>query len=184
MKYLVQQLQKYQQQPLVVDEQLDLSAAAKENFSDRLLDLKVIHATGEISYEKGDQIKVDLLLVGTAVLPSARSAKAVDYPFKVQMNELYVQDEASLKAFDQTEQVFLIEKNQLDLDAAILENIITNLPMTVYAADESAEQPLSGGGWQLISEEDYVEPESHTAQQENQSLGDFFPDNSDNNKDR
>ncbi|MDI4584096.1 DUF177 domain-containing protein [Oenococcus sp. UCMA 14587] len=181
MKYLVQQLRKYQKTPLLIDETIDLSAPARENFSDRLLDLKPLHVTGEISYGRNDQISVALKIKGIAVLPSARSFNPVQYSFEIPMNELYVQDQETLDTFAQTEQVFLIERNQLDLDAAILENIITELPIAVYTNEELKEKPVSGKGWKLIDEEDYVEPESQDRKETTQNLGDFFPDN---NEDR
>ncbi|MFT8917923.1 MAG: DUF177 domain-containing protein [Oenococcus sp.] len=184
MKFLVQQLQKYRQSPLVIDEQVDLSAPAKENFADRLLDLLPIHVTGEISYEKNDQIKLDLLLKGTAVLPSARSFKPVQYQFEIPVSELYVQDEETLDTFDQSEQVFLVEKNQIDLDAIILENIVTDLPMTAYTPEETADNPIFGDGWQIISDENYVAPKWDLQGPQTQSLGDFFPDEPENKKDR
>lgn len=183
MKFLVQQLQKYRKNPLVIDDIIDLSGPVKENFSDRILDLKPVKVDGEISYGSNDRITVDLKLNGVAYLPSARSLAPVKYPFKINMDELYVQDEESLSMFSETEAVFLIEKNQLDLDAAILENIVTNLPMTVFKEDETADRPVSGQGWQIIKEEDY-EPNDILDTEKTHKLGDFFPKSDNKNKDK
>ncbi len=169
MKFLVQQLRKYRKEPLKINQIIDLSNLAKQNFSDRLLNLKPVKVKGKISYSE-EKINVNFRLNGTAILPSARSLKPVSYNFNILMDEIYVQDEQTFSTFDENQQVFLLKDNRLDLDSAILENIVTNLPMSVFKDDEKENDVVSGNGWKIIQEND----DKINRDDGSQKLGDYF----------
>lgn len=177
MKFSIPQLQKYKKAPLVVNEDIDIKDVALARFSDRLADISKLHLEGEINYKANDRVKVDLNVSGSAKIFSSIYLNPTDYLINFKIDELYVQDEVTLNTFSLTDQVFLIEDNQIDIDEIVLENVIVDLPIAIE--DEVINN--KGEGWEIIDENDYQEKET-SENKPTQTLGDFFPDNQDNKK--
>lgn len=156
MKYAKNQLLKYRQKPLVLAEQLNLEAIAKQRFPETVLALSPLEVAGQVSYLDNDDIILTMTVIGTITVPSSRSLEAVTLPVEVTIDERYIEDATRLSDFEETEAVFLLENDVLNVDDAILDNIIANLPLQILTAEEKDSDILpSGKDWHVISEETY-----------------------------
>ncbi|MDR0899366.1 MAG: DUF177 domain-containing protein, partial [Lactobacillaceae bacterium] len=136
MKFSVPQLQKYKKEPLLIDETIDIKEMAISRFPERLVDLSPLHVVGQIAYKPNDRIKLDLNVTGTAVVETSINLERVEVPLDIVIDELYVQDEVSLNMFPLTDQVFLVENNQLIIDEIVLEDVIVELPIALEDAQD------------------------------------------------
>ena len=77
-------------------------------------------------------------------------------PINLAFSELYIEDESRLKDFEETEAVFVLENDSLNVDDAILDNIIATLPLQILTPEEETGDNLpSGKDWHVISQEAY-----------------------------
>ena len=177
MKLTIPQLKKYRNEPFVLDQEIDIKQIALERFSDRLNDVSKLAIKGEVNYRQNDQIKIDLNVKGEVEILTSIKLEPKKHPVDFSIEEIYVQDEQTLENFALTDQVFLIEDNQIDINEIVLENLMVELPITV----EDTEAQKKGEGWEIIAEENYQEIE--TENETTQTLGYFFPDDNKSNKD-
>ena len=86
------------------------------------------------------------------ILPCARTLKDVEYPFSNEIDEIIGEnDDNSLE----------INQNRLDIFSnCMAKNILVDVPLRVLAPDAS-DEPASGDGWRLITEdtnEEVIDP--------------------------
>lgn len=156
MKYAKNQLLKYRQSPLIIEETLNLEEQAKSRFSETVLALSPLEVTGSINYLDNDDITLDVNVLGNITVPSSRSLNPVVVPINLAFSELYIEDESRLKDFEETEAVFVLENDSLNVDDAILDNIIATLPLQILTPEEETGDNLpSGKDWHVISQEAY-----------------------------
>ncbi|MFT9031585.1 MAG: YceD family protein [Leuconostoc pseudomesenteroides] len=156
MKFAKNQLLKYRQKLLMVAEQINLEAIAKERFSETVLALSPLEVAGQISYLDNEDIILKVTVTGTITVPSSRSLDAVELPIDVTFEERYIEEVTRLSEFEETDAVFVLENDVLNVDDAILDNIIANLPLQILTTEEENSDILpSGNDWHVISEETY-----------------------------
>ena len=97
MKYAKNQLLKYRQSPLIIEETLNLEEQAKGRFSETVLALSPLEVTGSINYLDNDDITLDVNVLGNITVPSSRSLDPVVVPINLAFSELYIEDESRLK---------------------------------------------------------------------------------------
>ncbi|CAM3098794.1 DUF177 domain-containing protein [Lactococcus hircilactis] len=135
---------------------LDLSAALKARAKE-IIDVKEISAIGQVSYD--DQIYLlDYQIHTTLILPSSRSLKPVEYPIALVVNEAFAKPDGNLmtEALMEEELIIPLEKDGIDLDESIEDNILLEIPLQVLAKDEQEEEKLPAGQfWSVMSEETY-----------------------------
>lgn len=160
MKYAKQQLAKFQQSPLVIDEKLDLQYLIDERFSDLIIKAPFVQVKGTIKTLANEDIILSASVHADLILPSSRSLAPVDWSTAVDIHETYVADEERLQRFDEDETVFVLEESSLDLDSVILDNLVAVLPSQILTTEEAAGADLpTGQDWQVISEEDFARQE-------------------------
>ncbi|GMA70233.1 hypothetical protein GCM10025879_14790 [Leuconostoc litchii] len=156
MKYAKNQLLKYRQKPLTFNESLDLETEAKNRFPQSVLALSTLQVHGSVSYLDNDDVTLHAHITGEITVPSSRSLDPVVVPVDLTFDELYIDDEQRLKDFEETEAVFVLENDTLNVDEAILDNIVASLPLQILTPEEITEDILpSGKDWHVISQETY-----------------------------
>ncbi|GAO99749.1 YceD family protein [Fructobacillus ficulneus] len=161
MKYAKQQLAKYQQTPLMIDEKLLLQNLIDERFSDLIISARSVQVQGTIRSIENEDIVLAVSVVADLTLPSSRSLAPVDWSIELPIHETYISDEERLKTFEDEDAVFVLENNSIDLDQVVLDNLVAALPSQILTKDEENEQTLpTGKDWQVISEEDFAEQEA------------------------
>ncbi|WP_010622021.1 YceD family protein [Paucilactobacillus suebicus] len=186
MKWSLNELQRYQDEPLQLDSTLDLSALLTERFPEDILAVKPVKISGYLSYDKGD-VMVTLKVETTITVPSSRSLRPVDLPLSFKYTEFYLGDAEHVKKYEDSDTVIVLDDDKMiDLDEAVAENIVLQIPMQVLSKEEQQSNEFpAGNGWEVISEEEYVanETESKKVDPRLAKLKELFPDQDSNNDD-
>lgn len=156
MKWAKAQLNKYRHEPLTFETTLDLADVARERFSDMILDVSALQVNGWVRLIEHDDVLLHATVTGDVTVPSSRSLTPVVLPVDLTIDEQYLDDEARLVEFDETDAVFLLENNTVVLDDSVLENLVASLPLQILTpaeAQSDADLP-SGQDWTVLSETD------------------------------
>ena len=102
-------------------------------------------------FNNEEEYELYITIKGTMILPCARTLKDVEYPFSNEIDEIIGEnDDNSLE----------INQNRLDIFPIVWQNILVDVPLRVLAPDAS-DEPASGDGWRLITEdtnEEVIDP--------------------------
>lgn len=102
-------------------------------------------------FNNEEDFELNITNKGTMILPCARTLKDVEYPFSNEIDEIIGEnDDNSLE----------INQNRLDIFPIVWQNILVDVPLRVLAPDAS-DEPASGDGWRLITEdtnEEVIDP--------------------------
>ena len=102
-------------------------------------------------YNNDSDYELDIRINGVMTLLCARTLKKVNRPFDIQIDEII--DENSDNSLE-------IIQNSLDIFPIVWQNILVDVPLRVLAPDAS-DEPASGDGWRLITEdtnEEVIDP--------------------------
>ncbi|BAP85449.1 DNA-binding protein [Paucilactobacillus hokkaidonensis JCM 18461] len=185
MKWSLNELQQYQDEPLSLNSTIDLNASLTERFPDLILAVAPVNVTGYLSYEKGD-VMVTATVKTDLTLPSTRSLTPVKFPTQFTFTEYYLEDESHIERYENDETVIVLDDDRkIDFDEAVAENIVLELPMRVLSKEEQQQgAPLpTGSGWEVVSEEDYVAngTKHDSVDPRLAKLKELLPDQDDNN---
>lgn len=96
-----------------------------------------------IIYDNNGEYELDIRINGIMTLLCARTLKKVNRQFDIQIDEII--DENSDNSLE-------IIQNSLDIFPIVWQNILVDVPLRVLAPD-AKEEPISGDGWRLITED-------------------------------
>ena len=115
-----------------------------------MLELKDVKVTGQISKNNLDSYNVYLKVSGEMILPCAITLKPVNYPFNIEIDEIFSED-----ASEMSKKIKKFE-NTIDILPIVWENILMEIPMRVVSPDASLEK-VEGNGWKLVTEDSEFE---------------------------
>ncbi|GMA47510.1 YceD family protein [Tetragenococcus muriaticus] len=156
MKWSLVELEKYQETPLQFSETLDLKRELM-NRDKQILDLSSVKVEGMVVVEDTDYI-LHYTVETTITLPSSRSLEPVELPMNFSVDEVFMTPEQyeRLDESAQTEDILILEKQQLDLNDSVMDNILLRIPLQVFTEDEKQLGTMpSGEDWAVISEDEY-----------------------------
>lgn len=156
MKWSLAELRKNQETPLQFNETLNLKNELMKR-NEQILDLAPVHVEGLVVVETEDYI-LHYTAKTTITLPSSRSLEPVKLPMNFSVDEVFMTPEqyAQLDESVQAEEVLLLEKQQLDLNDSVADNLLLEIPVQVLTEDERQHGTMpSGTDWAVISEEEY-----------------------------
>lgn len=110
-----------------------------------LIELKDVHATGNISKNSLGDICIYLSVEGIMILPCAITLEKVKHKFN------YTIDDELENVLDELKNDKKIE-NTIDILPIIWENILMEIPMRVVSPNAKPEK-LEGDGWKFVTEE-------------------------------
>ena len=185
MKWSLNELQRYKNEPLHVKEQLGLNEMLTERFPDQVLAVAPVMVDGYVSFKDGD-VMLMLKVKTTLTVPSSRSLKPVQLPTEVEITEFYLSDAAHLENYEADEAALVLDEDQkIDLDEAVGENVLLAIPLRVLAEDESedGDDMPTGTGWEVVSEEEYIDKgsKSNTVDPRLAKLKELLPDQDNEN---
>lgn len=156
MKWSLAELHRYQNEPLHIQSTFDLNASLTKLFPDIILGVAPVKVDGYVTYDDGDAT-ISANVKTTLTVPSSRSLTPVQLPLDFDFSETYIDDRSHFSRYEDDEVVFLLQDRELiDFDTALAENIVEQVPLRVLSADEKAGKPMPNGkGWSVISEDDY-----------------------------
>ncbi|GKT02528.1 YceD family protein [Furfurilactobacillus sp. WILCCON 0119] len=165
MKWSLKELDKYRNEPLQIDETLDVKVDMMDRFDDRVIDIDPVKVVGSITVDR-DDVLLDVHVSGQMVVPSSRSLEPAAFPFDFDMNEIYITEDSHFDRYEENETVLLLETQTIDLNEGVIDNIIAQIPMQILTdAERNGEDLPTGNGWSVISEDDYK-----ADQEENQPI--------------
>ncbi len=156
-KWALNELKRYQDQPLKLDGTVDFSESLK-NRDNEILYAEPIQIRGTLENEKNEVYYVDLVLDTILTMPSSRSLEPVKVQLTIPFSEIYLPalSSVSLKSFTEDELVEELSEDILDLQKPIEDTILTNKPTQVFTEDERQSGMMpSGKDWHVIDEEDH-----------------------------
>lgn len=181
-KWALNELKKYEDEPLQLSGQVDLEKELKAR-NDQILSASPVQVEGILVVEKQREYLVDLKLTVDLTLPSSRSLEPVAISLPISFSETYLAPGHVLDPDDYTEEEIVIEleTDRLDLQKPLEDSILTALPTQVLTKEEQETNKMpSGNEWEVISEEEYREgTEEQSDGQENSpfaALKDLFPE--------
>ncbi|EHO50923.1 DUF177 domain-containing protein [Lentilactobacillus kisonensis] len=157
MKWYFKDLQKYADtDPFTFNEKVDIKDELLDRYSDEVIDATQFNIDGTAFSDQGDVI-IDTHIVGKLTVPSSRSLEPVDLPLDFTVEEYYVPSKAAESRYGKDDVVFVVdEDDQIDMQSAVIDNVILHIPMHILAPDEIAGKRMpSGKGWDVLSTDDY-----------------------------
>lgn len=181
MKWSLNELRQAGSEPIMVNEELDLTLALKKRRPEIISASKVavqglfsVDKLGVLGYFK---VQVEL------TLPSTRSLEPTVLPLSFEVTEHYVSyHEHDLSGFEDTDVVIVLDKDILDFDRVIEDNILLQIPMQVLTKAEQqaqSKQMPSGQDWRVVSESqlEQLRKDEKTLDPRLAKLADFFGEN-------
>lgn len=157
MKWALSSLHRYHDEPLRIDETIDLNAAMTKAFPDQVLSVEPVKVKGYLTYDSGDAT-VSVKVVTTITVPSSRSLTPVPLSLNFPITESYTDDRSHLSRYEKDDMVFLLPEDDdtIDFDSAVAQNIIEQIPLQVLSDSEKAGAAMpKGKDWEVISEDDF-----------------------------
>ena len=157
MKWYFRDLQKYSDtDPFTFNEKLQIKAELLDRYADEVIDASDFNVEGTAFADRGDVI-VDTHIVGKLVVPSSRSLVPVDLPLDFTVEEFYVPSKAAESRYGKDDVVFVLgEDDMVDMQRAVVDNVILHIPMHILSPEEMAGKQLpSGQDWDVMTVDDY-----------------------------
>ncbi|WP_413380000.1 YceD family protein [Alkalihalobacillus sp. 1P02AB] len=153
MIWSLQQLQAAKHKPLQFDETIDLSAIKERDGEIRAIE--PVRIVGQIDYVR-DMITFTFRMTTTLTLPCSRTLVDVLLPIDLNVKEQFQQGEGWNQAEEgEDEEIHAIEGSQIDLEPYLMERILLEIPMQIFAEEvEEPKAPSEGKDWEVVSEED------------------------------
>ncbi len=155
MKWSLQELNK--KKSVTFEDDLDL----KQNLMSRdseILDVSKIAVQGRLDAD-GGVYALNFTAKFDLTMPSSRSLTPVILPMEMTISELFTtaaffeENQENLDA----DMLFVLEKDVIDLEEAVSDNILLDLPLRVLTDEEKTSEILpTGSSWQVLSEADYA----------------------------
>lgn len=178
MKWSLNELHRYSEEPLHFMSTFDLKASLTKRFPNEILDAQPMNVDGYVTYDSGDAT-VAAHVKGQITVPSTRSLEPVQLSLNFDFSEVYTAEKSHLERYDDQEVVFLLppDHQTIDFDESLLENIYEQIPTRVLTPEEASNDQLpSGKGWSLTEEVDDEHQETNHVDPRFAKLKNLFPD--------
>lgn len=173
--YPLKQLEKYRKHPLQIEQTFNLQANLQER-DPQVLSVDPVRVKGQIGWKKG-LLYSQLLITTKLTYPSTRSLKPVVIPINAQVNEFYNNEvNQSSSENEEDDLIIPLENNCLNLQAAIEDNILLNIPTQILTnSEKDAGSMPSGKDWNVISEDQYKQNQEHASNSQWDKLKKLLP---------
>lgn len=154
MKWTIKQIREYKDELMDFNVELSVFEQVKSR-NNEIIDLDKVQVTGFLSAQEQD-IVLHCQLQTVITLPSSRSLQPVKVELSIPIKERYVYPEYAANIGDYVETTIELEHDYIDLETAVVDAILLNIPIRVIAPDEAEGELPSGRDWQVITEDDYL----------------------------
>lgn len=153
MKWTIKKLREQQDSLLHFDTVLEIEAVAKERESS-IIHLAPVQVAGYF-LARGQEVLLHCQASTVVTLPSTRTLSPVPVKLELPIKERYVYAEydGDIDEFEET--TIVLERDYIDLEEAVIDSLILNLPMRVVGDDELSAELPSGKDWSVVTEDDY-----------------------------
>lgn len=127
----------------------DVTVDSKEFEGNNLIhSVEDVHVSGTgFLDDENDRFYCEIHVEGVMIVPDSITGEEIEYPFESDSNETYSFEESD------EEDVRLISDEVIDLNDAIIEDVLLEVPLEVSDIEEG-EYP-EGDGWKVYSEAEY-----------------------------
>lgn len=133
---------------IIIDQVIDFEEKYYENTL--IKGLENVYVKGRIYYSTTKEVLFEGSMKGNMLINDSNTNEIVSYPFSSEINEILLEDTTL------DEKLRSNDKNSLDLKEILWQNIVLEVPLT-YSKEEKP-STVKGEGWELINEEDIVDP--------------------------
>ena len=130
-------------------------AAKVQAMEPSILHLTPVQVTGYF-VAHGQEIFLHCTASTVMTLPSTRSLEPVPVHLQVPIDERYVMPEYDANADEYEETTIVLEHDYIDLELAVIDALLLNLPMRVVGEEEETAALPSGKDWAVLTETDYL----------------------------
>lgn len=152
MKFTLGEIRKHtNQKPFTFDDHVDVSELLTMNTDIR--EINPVHVYGDC-IQAGEQFIFTFRIKGEMILPDARTLDDVSYPFHIKAREIFTTSPYINEEEEELE-IHPVKGEVIDLTPYIKEHILLDVPYRVYSdKDGDSNTPISGNGWEFLSESD------------------------------
>lgn len=156
MKWSLNELKKFQNQVIDFTDKINLKSEILSRNSE-VLDLSEVTIVGTITVNRFDYI-LSYEAAYQIVLPSTRSLEPVKINEVLKVDEVFMTEiQYQQSEVTENEEIFILEKDLIDLKESLADNILLNIPIQVLTAEEQEGAGfISGNNWEVLSEEEYL----------------------------
>lgn len=157
LKYSFNQLASKNEQITPIDEDVTFANDFFVRAKDLLITVNSAHVAGNLVYDK-PFVFAQLEVKAEVVAPSSRSLKEVKLPLNFKFMESYTKETPTEEDFETLGTIMELTEDEIDLQTAVEDNILLNLPIQILTEEEAQNDEMpSGQDWQVISETAYQE---------------------------
>jgi len=149
MKWSINQLQRYRQGDMPIDEMVNLDSVKKRH--EEIREIAPIHVTGSCKIGTSE-LTCRFRLEGTMTLPCARTWEDVKFPFVIESVERFSLDGVAIETEDEIRQ---IDGDFVDLTPVFEELILLEIPLQIYSEAAENVNRIDGKGWSYSTDEIY-----------------------------
>lgn len=122
-----------------------------------LIDAQNVHLSGDLFYQE-PFVTGSFHVTADLTVPSSRSLKPVDYHEDFTFTENYIDRKPTKEELEDNDTIVQIENDVIDLQTAVEDNMLLNIPTTILTPEEKAKNIYpEGKGWEVISESAFEE---------------------------
>lgn len=154
MKWTLRKIRDHKEELLHFDVELDV-AVKVQAMEPSILHLTPVQVTGYF-VAHGQEIFLHCTASTVMTLPSTRSLEPVPVHLQVPIDERYVMPEYDANADEYEETTIVLEHDYIDLELAVIDALLLNLPMRVVGEEEETAALPSGKDWAVLTETDYL----------------------------
>lgn len=153
MKWTIRKLRESKDQLVSIDVTLDINEQATSRDAS-IIHLEPVHVSGYFVVREQD-IVLHCQSKAVVTLPSTRSLKPVPVNLEFTVDERYVYEENDAYTDEYEETTIVLEHDYIDLEQAVLETLLLNLPQRVVGEDDEVTALPKGDDWTVLTEDEY-----------------------------
>lgn len=154
MKWTLRKIREHRDEVLRFEVELDIEEQMR-TIEPSILHLSPVQVAGYFVTHK-QEIFLHCTADAVMTLPSSRSLEPVPVRMVVPIDERYVTPEYDVDSDEYEEATIVLEHDYIDLELAVIDNLLLNLPIQVIGEREQSQALPSGEDWVVITEDDYL----------------------------
>ncbi|XJS11367.1 YceD family protein [Aerococcaceae bacterium WGS1372] len=158
MKWTIRQIRDHVDDIVQFEESLDIKEALMERDAS-IIDVDTVSINGYF-VPSNDEIILHGQIKASLVVPSSRSLEPVSLQLEIPIKERYVYEEYDGNIEDYEETTIILEHDYIDLDTAVADVIVLNIPIQVIKPEEQESELPSGNHWRVVTEEEYEQQQA------------------------
>lgn len=153
MKWTIRQIREHVDEIVSLDKTYDIESIIKKR-DPSIIHLDPVQVTGYLVAHEQEVI-LHCQLKTKIILPSTRTFNPVTLEMDIPIKERYVYPDYDGNVDEYEETTIVLEHDYIDLEPALIDGILLNLPFKIISEDEVDSELPTGTGWAVITEEDY-----------------------------